>query len=357
MTGLNKMHQIERVSLTDDFSISRVVKGGWQLSAGHSAGHAGEVIHDMWSYAGHGITTFDCADIYTGVESLIGQFLAERKKRLGHHDDIQVLTKFVPDLDVLPTITKSYVEKIIDRSLRRLGLERLDMVQFSWWDYRIPRYVETAHWLAELQRAGKIRLLSGTNFNASALQELAQAGLTFSTLQLQYSLLDRRPEKLLQDQCAQVHTRFLCYGTLAGGFLSNAWLNQPEPRTPLANRSLVKYKLILDACGGWDVFQALLQVLQEVALRHHTSIANVAARYILEQDQVAAVIIGARHAAHLSSQLEVFSFRLDDQDKQCIRAAQDQLTPLPGDAFDLERDKEGPHGSIMRYNLNQLATD
>lgn len=104
-------------------------------------------------------------------------------------------------------------------------------------------------------------------------------------------------------------------------------------------------------------FQSLLQELHKVALRHQTSISNVAARYILEQKQVAGVIIGAHHAAHLSSQLEVFAFQLDDQDKQRIRAAQDQLTPLPGDAFDLERDKEGPHGSIMRYNLNQLATD
>ncbi len=147
----------------------------------------------MFAFAEKGIIAFDCADIYTGVEELIGKFLTVRKERLGDNSDIKVLTKFVPDYDALATINKSYVERIIDRSLLRLGKERLDMVQFSWWTYTVPRWVETAYWLKELQQAGKIDLISGTNFNTRATKDLVEAGIPLSTLQVQYSLLDHRP--------------------------------------------------------------------------------------------------------------------------------------------------------------------
>jgi aryl-alcohol dehydrogenase-like predicted oxidoreductase len=125
---------VEKFELTPGFHISRVIKGGWQLSQGHSADATEDPIESMFAFADKGITTFDCADIYTGVEQLIGDFLRARKHRLGYNNDIQVLTKFVPDYDALATLTKIHVEKIIDRSLKRIGQKRLDMVQFSWWN-------------------------------------------------------------------------------------------------------------------------------------------------------------------------------------------------------------------------------
>ena len=85
----------------------------------------------------------------------------------------------------------------------------------------------------------------------------------------------------------------LCYGTVAGGFLSERWLGQPEPGTAgdaLTNRSLIKYKLIIDDFGGWDLLQQLLEVLATAAARHGTDIATVASRAILDRPQVAAVI-------------------------------------------------------------------
>src|SRR6185436_19921045 len=114
------------------------------------------------------------------------------------------------------TINKPYVERIIDRSLKRLNRDQLDMVQFSWWNYGVPRYVGTAHWLKELQVAGKINLLSGTNFNTHATAEIVEGGVKLSTLQIQYSLLDRRPEERLVSLCAKHDIKLLCYGTVAG---------------------------------------------------------------------------------------------------------------------------------------------
>jgi aryl-alcohol dehydrogenase-like predicted oxidoreductase len=351
MTGLNK--QSTSLELAPGFIISRVIKGGWQLSEGHSQPSAAEdPIRTMSAFAEKGITTFDCADIYTGVEELIGRFLAERRKRRGDAQDIKVLTKFVPDYDALATINKAYVDRIIDRSLKRLNVERLDMVQFSWWNYNVPRYVDAAYWLKELQTSGKIHLLSGTNFNTHAVRELTEAGIPLVTLQVQYSLLDARPEKQLVALCAASNIKLLCYGTVAGGFLSETWLGRAEPMPPFDNRSLVKYKLMIDEFGGWDLFQELLTVLKAISIRHKVSMSNVASRYVLDKPTVAGIIIGSRTAAHLDENLKVFDFGLTQKDVSEIHTVLAKASGPHGDVFDIERIKEGPHGSIMRYNLN-----
>lgn len=346
---------MENIEVAKGFSISRIVKGGWQLSQGHSQGVANDPVEDMFAFADQGVFTFDCADIYTGVEELIGRFLVARKARHSLSKDIKVLTKFVPDYDALASIDKKYVERIIDRSLLRLNLEQLDMVQFSWWTYQITGWVETANWLKELQQAGKINLLSTTNFNATATKEIIESGVTLSTCQVQYSLLDNRPEKELIALCKKHNMHLLCYGTVAGGFLSEQWLGAKDPQPPFENRSLVKYRLMIEEFGGWHLFQKLLHALKLIADKHHVSISNIAARYVLERPQVASIIVGARTTQHLKENLRVFDFKLDHDDYLLINEILEQRQGPPGDVFDIERIKDGPHGSIMKYNLNQLA--
>lgn len=346
---------VPRVSIESDFSISRIIKGGWQLSQGHSEGNTLTALHDMQAFVDAGITTFDCADIYTGVEELIGRFLSDYRRRFGKRAPVEIFTKFVPDYDVLPQISRTYVERVIDRSLKRLGVDELDMVQFSWWNYAMPRWMETALWLVELQRAGKIKHLGGTNFNTSSVQAMTASGVRLTTLQVQFSLLDHRPEKELIALCQQNRIHLVCYGTVAGGFLSERWLGQPEPQPPFENRSLVKYKLMIDEFGGWTLFQELLTGLHTIAKKHHVSLTNVATRYVLEKPMVAAAIIGARNAQHLDENLSVFSFALDGDDYASIEKVLAQRTGPVGDVFDLERIKDGPHGRIMRYNLNQQS--
>lgn len=348
---------IPTLELTPGFYISRIIKGGWQLSSGHRNGTPEDPLADMFEFANAGITTFDCADIYTGVEELIGKFLKVWKEKKGSQDPIRVLTKFVPDADVLPLINKDYVTRIINRSLKRLGLEQLDMVQFSWWDYQIPRYIESAEWLKELQHEGKIRLISLTNFNGAASAELLSAGIKPSTIQLQYSLLDGRPEKTITKLCLENNIKLLCYGTVAGGFISARWMGKSEPKDGFENRSLIKYKLMIDEVGGWDLFQHLLTTLHNIAEKHGVSITNVAAQYMLSRPAVGGLIIGAVNSKHLQENMNSFSFRLDEYDLRKIEEAKSHFKIPEGDVWDLERIKEGPHGKIMRYNLNSLATD
>jgi aryl-alcohol dehydrogenase-like predicted oxidoreductase len=346
---------MQRIAIAPGYEISRVIRGGWQLAGGHGDIDDEMAIEDMVAFADAGITTFDCADIYTGVEELIGRFRLRYRQIRG--DDalarMRVHTKFVPDLTVLPTINKAYVESVIDTSLRRLNLERLDLVQFHWWAYDIPGWLETAGWLTELQAAGKIDKISATNFDSPHIREMLAEGIPLTSLQLQYSLLDRRPEKEMVDLARDNEFALFCYGTVAGGFLGDRWLGRPEPQHPMPNRSLTKYKLIIDDIGGWDFFQALLRALRRIADRHGADIATVASAAMLTKPGVAAVIVGARNRDHLASNLAIADLQLSTVDLAEIDAVMSESRPLDGDVYTLERDRDGRHGSIMKYNLNK----
>jgi aryl-alcohol dehydrogenase-like predicted oxidoreductase len=342
---------IPRISLSGDYSISRIIKGGWHLAGDHGAIDPEQAQKDMAAFVDAGITTFDCADIYTGVELLIGRF---RRAHPAQAKLVQIHTKFVPDLSDLRSIGRAQVETIIDRSLTRLGLERLDLVQFHWWDFATPRYVETALELDRLRRAGKIARIGVTNFDTPRLKELVDAGIPITSHQVQYSLVDDRPNHRMVAYCRAQNIALLCYGTVCGGFLSERWLGKPSPAHDLANRSLAKYKLIIEDFGGWDLFQELLGVLSGVAAAHDTDIASVATRVMLDRDQVAAAIVGAVNASHLQSHMQIGGLRLNADELASIAKVVGRRQGPSGDVYDLERDRSGAHGRIMRYELNAL---
>lgn len=347
---------VERTQLSPQHSISRVIKGGWQLAGGHGPVHRQQALDDMRLYVQAGITTFDCADIYTGVEELIGGFLRQHRDdfRRAALPQVQVHTKYVPDLDVLPSLGRAGVEMAIDRSLRRLGIERLDLVQFHWWDYEVPGYVEVAEHLYDLQRAGKIKGVGLTNFDVPRLAQIVEAGVPVVSNQVQYSVLDRRPGSGMVGFCARHGISLLCYGTVAGGLLSDRYLGLPRPEPPFENRSLTKYLLIVDEFGGWGLFQDLLAVLREVANRRRASIAAVATRYVLQKPGVAAAIVGARHAGHLPVTASLFGFYLDGEDLAAIQRVVDTARGPEGDVYALERIRGGKHAAIMKYNLSKV---
>ncbi|WP_262298221.1 aldo/keto reductase [Microvirga sesbaniae] len=346
---------VETIELVPGYRISRVLRGGWQLAGGHGAIETERAIADMSAFVDQGVTTFDCADIYTGVEEMIGLFrermLAERGSEA--LKSFKVHTKFVPDWDALPHVDRAYVRDVIDRSLRRLRMERLDLVQFHWWNYDVPSSVETALILKDLQDEGKIHQIGGTNFDTSHTRAMLDAGVPLVSMQAQYSVLDQRPENGLVALCQERGMKLLCYGTVAGGFLSERWLGVPEPQEPYANRSLVKYKLIIDDFGGWPLFQELLATLKEIGRKHQVSLTAVATRWVLDRPVVAGAIIGARYAEHLADNLDVFRFALDDEDMVAIERILARKTGPEGDTYTLERDRDGRHGRIMHYNLSK----
>ena len=232
----------------------KIIRGCWQLSTDHSK-HTSN-INPILDAIDAGFTTFDCADIYLGVEVLLGQ-----AKKLRAHADVRFHTKFVPDLSQLNNIDLNYCEKIIDRSLSRLNVDSLSLVQFHWWDYNVDNYLKVMDGLNTLKVKGKIAAIGLTNVNSSYLKQFSD-NFDIASLQAQVSLFDKRVEGSVQPICQAKGIKILAYGTLMGGFLSERWLNQKEPSlNELANRSLVKYKLMIDDVCGWATFQQRLTLL------------------------------------------------------------------------------------------------
>ncbi|WP_218578378.1 aldo/keto reductase [Vineibacter terrae] len=341
---------VERIELAPGYAASRIIKGNWQLAERHGPPVERQAALDgMRRFVEAGFDTFDCADHYVGVEELIGDF------RTAHPDlaqRLKVHTKVVPDRDVLPRIKRADIEFLIDRARQRLRMDCLDLVQFHWWDYAVAGYVESMGWLADMQKEGKIRLVGTTNFDVPRLREITAAGIRIASNQLQYSVIDRRPEGGMTAFARESGMALLCYGTVAGGFLSTRWLGVADPAPPLANRSLVKYRLILDEFGSWDLFQALLRTLDGIARAHGTSITAVATRWVLDRPAASAAIVGARTDAHLADLLAADALRLADADRAAIDSVIARSSGPAGECYALEREPGGRHAGIMWTNQN-----
>ncbi len=304
----------------DGLHICRVLNGMWQVSGAHGRIDPESALDAMVAYHDAGFTTWDLADHYGPAEDFIGEFRQRLADARGVDalSEMQAFTKWVPRPGPM---TRQIVENNVDISLRRMGVERLDLLQFHWWEYGDKRYLDALEHLAALRDEGKLHRVALTNFDTQRLRDIADHGVRVVSNQVQYSLIDRRPEVQMTGVCEEQRVWLLPYGVLCGGLLSDRYLGQPEPSSPILNTaSLRKYKQMVDAWGGWDLFQRLLTALRAIADKHGVSIANVASRYILEKNTVAGVIIGARLgvAEHIAENARVFSFQLDVDDYRMI---------------------------------------
>ncbi len=311
-----------RFQFTPDLNICRTLNGMWQVSGAHGRIDPKSAIQSMFEYMDAGFTTWDLADHYGPAEDLIGEFRRQLVATRGQEalSNLQAFTKWVPR----PTrMTKQLVQQNIDISLKRMGVETLDLMQFHWWEYRDKNYLDALKYMSELQDEGKIKHLALTNFDTEHLKIITEAGIKIVSNQVQFSLIDRRPEVNMVQFCTEHDIKLFTYGTLCGGLLSEKYLGQPEPRGgELSTASLKKYKNMIDAWGGWSLFQELLSVLASIATKHTVSIPNVVVRYILDKPTVAGVIIGARLGVsqHLEDNAKVFDLMLDTGDYDKIHA-------------------------------------
>jgi len=311
-----------KLQFTPDLNICRILNGMWQVSGAHGRIDPTTAIEKMFRYIDAGYTTWDLADHYGPAEDFIGEFRRQLAATRGKEalSQIQAFTKWVPR----PTkMTKKLVEENIDISRKRMGVETLDLIQFHWWEYQNKNYLDALRYMAELQSEGKIKHLALTNFDTEHLKIILDNDIKIVSNQVQFSLIDRRPFVKMVQLCQERDVKLFAYGTLCGGLLSEKYLGTPEPRGPQLNTvSLRKYKNMVDSWGGWSLFQRLLKLLKNIAEKQGVSIANVAVRYVLEQPQVAGVIIGARLgiSEHLEENAKLFDFNLDAEDYEKINS-------------------------------------
>lgn len=333
------MTTLEKLTFAPDMVISRLLNGMWQVSGAHGHIDPRRAIPTMLAYHRDGLTTWDLADHYGPAEDFIGAFRQALQKELGPVAlaNSQAFTKWVPRPS---RITREMVEEAIDLSRHRMKVETLDLIQFHWWEYEQKGYLDALKHMMDLQTEGKIRHLGLTNFDTLRLREISEAGIKIVSNQIQYSVIDRRPERFMTAYCQEKQIWLLPYGTLAGGLLSDAYLDQPEPTSRhLVTASLRKYKNMIDVWGGWALFQEMLQTLKRIAEKHHVSVANVAVRYILEKPLVAGVIAGVRlgESDHRADNRRVFSFQLSPDDHAAIETIStkaNDLYQLIGDCGD-----------------------
>ncbi len=324
---------VESCELAANLSISRVLTGLWQIADMERDGaplNPEATAALMAPYADAGFTTFDMADHYGSAEIIAGRFRQKRDSA----KPVQLLTKWVPTPG---PITRDDVRVAVQRALERLQTNAIDLLQFHAWNYADPRWLDCLFWLQELKEQGLIRHLGLTNFDTAHLRIVVHSGIEVVSNQVCFSLIDQRPQQRMTELCLQHGVKLLCYGTVAGGFLSERWLGKPEPdSSALGTWSQMKYKRFIDATGGWQKFQRLLSVVAEIARQYKVSIANIACRYILEQPAVGGIIIGARlgESAYVNENLRLFQFALDETSRSMISAAMKKLQPIHGDCGD-----------------------
>ena len=317
------MPEASRLQFTSDMRICRVWNGMWQVSGAHGPIDPKAAIQGMFTCLDGGFTTFDLADHYGPAEDFIGEFRRQLAAARGAEvlPGTQAFTKWVPPPGPM---TVRLVQENVEISLRRMDVETLDLLQFHWWDYQDAGYLDALDHLSRLRDEGKIRHLGLTNFDTEHLSRIVDHGIRVVSNQVQFSLIDRRPEVHMVQYCQEHDIHLLAYGTLCGGLLSEKYLGQPEPgRGALNTASLRKYKQMVDAWGGWAPFQDLLVTLKGIADKHGASIANVATRYILDRPTVAGVIIGIRLGVthHGEDNARVFDVILDAEDHNQIAYA------------------------------------
>ena len=335
------------------FSVPPVITGLWQIADMERDGkkaNATELAKEMKKSIDAGLPAFDMADHYGSSEEITGAL-----NRNFPNSDGLFFTKWVPEPSA---ISKEETRKAVTRALQRMSLEQLPLLQFHAWQYANPNWLDCLWWLEELREEGLIANIGVTNFDTAHLNMALKSGIKIASNQICFSLLDQRafngfsrgdtsgsihtitqepaPGSML-DLCRLNGVAVLAFGTVAGGFLSEKWIGQPEPSAEqLTNWSLMKYKRFIDAIGGWEKFQSILNLLKQISTAKDVSIANIASRYILDTPGVSSVIIGARlgESSHLENNLKLKSLSLTEKDRADIQAILNTFNSIPGDCGD-----------------------
>ena len=318
--------------LSSDLKISRIITGLWQMA---DIEREEDIDPKAYSekiipYVEAGLTTFDMADHYGSSELIVGEYNINNST-----SDVQLLTKWVPKPG---KVDKQSVSDAVQLALDRMKQTSIDLMQYHAWHYPDPSWLDALFYLTELKQEGLIKNIGVTNFDAAHLRVACASGIPIVSNQISHSLIDQRANSSkIIDVCNEYGIKLLAYGVVMGGFLTNKWLNKNEPKPEnLKTWSEMKYKRFIDESGGWDAYQNLLNVVNQIAQNNDVSIANICSRYILENPLVAGIIIGARLGKnnHIKDNLNILKTKISKEEINLIRDAQKELNPIPGDCGD-----------------------
>lgn len=336
-------------NISPNLAISKLILGTWQLATNHANSANNEVNENdiLYSYLKNNITTITSANLYKGAEEKIGRFVET------HRDDFlssklpkpQILTLFTDLPNQLKSLTRKQVISIVDSALQKLQVEAIDLMQYFCWGLEDSYYIQIGQWLQDAQKDGKINSIGVSNVDTSTLKALLDNNIPIVSNQIQYSLLDRRAEITLQKFCKENGIWILAYGTMAGGILSNNYLNKSK-NDILQNASMRKYCRTIEIVGGWNTFQSMLSKLNILATEKNISISQLVCSYILNQDAVAAVILGAHNTKNINANLDILNITFNEDEIAAIESALACLQRIDGDIYQEELRYEKAHGRL-----------
>jgi aryl-alcohol dehydrogenase-like predicted oxidoreductase len=277
----------------------------------------------------------DTADVYSDGESeqIIGRWLAARS---GVRDQVVVATKArFPRGDGLNEVglSRASLARALDASLRRLGVETIDLYQAHAWDPLTP-IEETLRFFDDAVRAGKIQYVGVSNFIGWQLQKATllarHLGLApIATLQPQYNLLQRAVELELTQVCVNERIGILPWSPLGGGWLTGKYQRDSAPtgNTRLGEdpeRGMEAYARRNPSERTWRVIDAV----GSVAEARGVSMAQVALAWLVDRPAVTSVILGARTLEQLDDNLGAAELHLSTEETARLDQAS---TPIVDD--------------------------
>lgn len=288
------------------------------------------------AYMEAGGNTFDTADVYGGgaSEALIGRWRASRPAEVTDRVVIATKARFGtgPDVNDVGT-SRRHLARSLDTSLRRMGVEAVDLYQMHGWDPITP-VEETISFLGAAVQAGKIHYIGLSNFTGWQLQLFVSTAAAMGvpvpvTLQQQYSLIYRESEYEVIPAALHNDVGLLPWSPLAAGFLSGKYVrhaSSDDQRRLSGDNPMVKHqaKQLHDDDQKWAVLDAVRDVAQQLG----ATPSQVALSWAIAQPSVTAPVIGARTLAQLHDNLGAADLVLPEAALQVLSAVS---TPHPED--------------------------
>jgi len=313
--------------------ISEVVLGCMSFGTPDRGGHAWTLDEEasrplIRSAIEQGITTFDTADVYSdgSSEEIVGRALADFARR----DDVVIATKVHGRMGDSPNrggLSRVHLMSAIDDSLRRLGVDHVDLYQIHRWDAETP-IEETMSALNDLVRAGKVRYIGASSMWAwqfAKAQRVAEANgwSRFVSMQDQYNLLQREEEREMHPLCRDEKVGVLPWSPLARGRLTRDW----DAETERTGKDLFGATLY---SSNDDSNRAIVDAVAAIAGERGVSRAQVALAWVRQQPAVTAPIVGATSQKHLDD--AVASLDVELTESELARLA-DPYTPRNPEGF------------------------
>jgi aryl-alcohol dehydrogenase-like predicted oxidoreductase len=259
-----------------------------------------------------GINFFDTANAYAygNSEEILGRAIKDYANR----DEVVVATKVFVPMSKGPNgggLSRKHIMSQIDHSLKRLGMEYVDLYIIHRWDYNTP-IEETMEALHDIVKAGKVRYIGASAMYAwqfqKALHVAEKHGWTrFVSVQNHYNLIYREEEREMLPLCAEEGIAATPYSPLASGRLARDW---SESTQRLETDPIAKQKY--DAMADSD--KIIIERVGEVAAKHGVPRAHIALAWMLQKAPVVAPVIGATKLSHLENAVEALSVRLSPEE-------------------------------------------